>query len=288
MSQELECLASYWSSHFPLSMYLNCMRHQPLATTQLFLGASTLPVLMLGGIPFLSYFCKLFIELVEVRLCPALSDSMLHKAVTLRLCLAWETCIYKRVLATFPVQMWDQNDCALCYGCELYSLTSIIYNAQINSVKSTLPMLVSRQIRAIYEITGILNNHKIKTKSKDLPNMPNDGGIGSPWYRLHKEEGISHCKGNGPHQPVIGLPALCNDGLTGRELPTGWGPCYWQSLLECLSVLLLTLNFVSMASIFSHLASLALLLTQPAWIAASSAADHRLCLWPPCSHTLPL
>lgn len=54
----------------------------------------------------LDYFCKLFTELVEVRLGPALSDSTLHKMVALRWCLAWKSC-------TFPVQIQDQNDCAL-------------------------------------------------------------------------------------------------------------------------------------------------------------------------------
>lgn len=37
--------------------------------------------------------------------------------------------------------------------------------------------------------------------------------------------------------------------------------------------------FVSMASIFPHLASVAPLLTQPAWTAVSSAADPRLCVY---------
>ena len=61
----------------------------------------------------LNYFCKLVTELVEVRLCPALSDSKLHKMVALRLCLGWETSLYKWVLTIFPMQIQDQNDRAL-------------------------------------------------------------------------------------------------------------------------------------------------------------------------------
>lgn len=57
--------------------------------------------------------CTLFTELVEARLCPALSDSTLQKMVALRLCLGWETWLRKWVLTTFPMQIQDQNDRAL-------------------------------------------------------------------------------------------------------------------------------------------------------------------------------
>lgn len=60
-----------------------------------------------------------------------------------------------------------------------------------------------------------------------------------------------------PHQSVIRIPALCSDGLTGRELPAGLGPHCRHSLLDLLSTLMLTLDFVSEVSTFRHLASLA-------------------------------